>query len=159
MATTTDFPIDDARFEQAIVQALDAAPDPSDPYDTPGHRFERAIRDSILQGASWAFDGGRNDPAQIVRALRIALRHIPARGVNAPGHNHDPAWLAALDRVWTSLPWERQILDVLRALRDAGASIEDHAVARSWEGGTPRVPAIRRILAEEQARSLSGGPL
>lgn len=142
----------EARLEQAIVEALYAPADPAHPYDKPGHRYERAIRDAILEGSAWAYDGGRNDPEQIVHALRIALRHIPARGVNAPGRNDDPAWLAALDRVWTAYPWERQMEAILRALRDAGAQIEDHAVERSWEGGTPRVPAIRRILEEERAR-------
>lgn len=58
MATTADFPIDDARLEQAIVQALDAAPDPSDPYDTPGHRFERAIRRILAEEQARSLSGG-----------------------------------------------------------------------------------------------------
>lgn len=143
---------DESRFEEGIVRALNAPSDPNDPYDTPGHRHERAIRDAILQGSAWAFGGGCDDQQRIVHALRIVLRHIPSSGVNAPGRNHDPAWLAALDHTWTHHPWERSIDAILQTLRDAGASIEDHAVERSWEGGTPRVPAIRRILDEERAR-------
>ena len=80
----------EARLAQAIVEALYAPADPAHPYDKPGHRYERAIRDAILEGSAWAYDGGRNDPEQIVHALRIALRHIPARGVNAPGRNAGP---------------------------------------------------------------------
>ena len=79
------------------------------------------------------------------RGVEVEVRHVELRGL---AH-------ALTDHLLTGFPSKElaEAIDaILRTLREAGASIEDHAVERSWEGSTPLVPAIRRILDEERAR-------